>query len=74
MVDRVSEAETLARLILRAVQATPSPLVAMHGPGGFGKTTLATQVCHDSLLAATFDTFLWVETGQHSRSSHDRAA
>lgn len=49
--------------VLAAADATTPP-VLIGGPGGFGKTTLALQVCSDARLDDTFDVMLWAETGQ----------
>lgn len=39
-------------------------VVALRGPGGFGKTSLAKQLCHDPLVREEFsDGQVWVETG-----------
>jgi WD40 repeat protein len=39
--------------------------VALRGAGGFGKTTLATAVCHDERVIEAFDDgILWVTLGQ----------
>jgi WD40 repeat protein len=39
---------------------------ALRGAGGFGKTTLALALCHDSEIQAAFpDGILWVELGEH---------
>lgn len=39
---------------------------ALRGAGGFGKTTLASALCHDPDIQATFpDGILWVELGEH---------
>jgi ATP/maltotriose-dependent transcriptional regulator MalT len=38
---------------------------ALRGAGGFGKTTLATALCHDSEIKAAFpDGILWVTLGE----------
>jgi hypothetical protein len=40
--------------------------VALHGAGGFGKTTLAEAVCHDDdVIAAFSDGILWATLGEH---------
>jgi WD40 repeat protein len=40
-------------------------VVAVCGPGGFGKTTVASLVCTDPRVADAFTDVLWVETGEH---------
>jgi WD40 repeat protein/DNA-binding XRE family transcriptional regulator len=65
MVDRPTDLDTLISLLTGAPQpAVASSLVAVVGPGGFGKTTLATQASHDPRVAGTFPEILWVETGE----------
>ncbi|GAA0969615.1 NB-ARC domain-containing protein [Actinocorallia libanotica] len=66
MVDRSADFDTLVSLLVEAVDSTsPTKTVAIVGPGGFGKTTLATQVCRETRVADRFDEVLWVETGEH---------
>ena len=65
MVDRPSDLENLISMLTDAVQApTAAKAVAVVGPGGFGKTTLATQACHDPRITSSFSEILWVETGE----------
>jgi len=65
MVDRPPDLENLISLLTDAVQApTAAKVVAVVGPGGFGKTTLATQACHDPRITSSFSEILWVETGE----------
>ena len=40
-------------------------LVAVCGPGGFGKTTIASLVCAEPRIVDAFTDVLWVETGEH---------
>jgi WD40 repeat protein/transcriptional regulator with XRE-family HTH domain len=66
MVDRPADLDTLISLLTSASQPAAAPsLVAVVGPGGFGKTTLATQACHDPRVTGSFPEILWVETGEH---------
>ena len=64
MVYRPSTVDAILQLVSEAMQLRPPYPVTIHGPGGFGKTFLANQVCHDSRTTTQFDTILWVETGQ----------
>lgn len=65
MVDRPTDLESLISLLTDAAQApTSAKAVAVVGPGGFGKTTLATQACHDPRIISSFSEILWVETGE----------
>jgi WD40 repeat protein len=45
---------------------TTAITTALRGAGGFGKTTLALALCHDTEIQAAFpDGILWVELGEH---------
>ena len=66
MVDRPADLDTLISLLIGGTEPTAvSSVVAVAGPGGFGKTTLATQACHDPRITELFPEVLWVETGEH---------
>ncbi len=66
MVDRSPDLDALISLLADAAGPTAaSRVVAVVGPGGFGKTTLATQACHDPRVTGLFPEILWVETGEH---------
>ena len=56
--------EVISRLVGPHGEAQPG-IVALHGFGGFGKTTLAKAVCHDERVLAAFrDGVLWVSLGR----------
>ena len=56
--------QVLVDIVLEASDAVSGHLVAIAGPGGFGKTTLATQAVHDARIRESFPEILWVETGE----------
>ncbi len=64
MVYRPDDFEALITALADAAAAEATELVAVYGPGGFGKTTLATQVCHDPRVRGLFPEIVWVETGE----------
>ncbi len=64
MVYRPDDVEALITALVDAAAAQAIELVAVYGPGGFGKTTLATQVCHDPQVRQLFAQIVWVETGE----------
>lgn len=65
-VARPREFEALRSLVLGAgTGATVAITTALAGAGGFGKTTLATALCHDDAVVAAFDDgVLWATLGQ----------
>ncbi|MFP3965375.1 NB-ARC domain-containing protein [Actinomadura fulvescens] len=64
MVER-SDLDALVSFLADTAEASAAGrVVAVSGPGGFGKTTLATQACHDSRVTELFPEILWVETGE----------
>ncbi len=69
VVTRTKELNRLVDLLLEAARERPAAAVALHAPGGFGKTTLAILAVRASELAKLFEDFLWVETGQACTSS-----
>lgn len=64
MVERSDDLDALTTLLADAATAETSEAVAVCGPGGFGKTTLAMQACHDPRVRELFPTIMWVETGE----------
>ena len=65
MVHRSDADDVVALLAEAAAVQSCAPVVTLWGPGGFGKTTLATQICHDRRVTRLFSQILWVETGEH---------
>ena len=64
-VPRSSETQAVLQHLLGDGQSAKSVTVALRGPGGFGKTTLAAAVCHDDGCIDSFDDgILWVTLGQ----------
>ncbi|WP_252395272.1 NB-ARC domain-containing protein [Streptantibioticus parmotrematis] len=64
LVHRSDDFENLVSVIGEASATTGTVPVAVCGPGGFGKTTLVTQVCDDPRVRELFPEILWVETGE----------
>jgi WD40 repeat protein len=65
-VQRPQEFNRLRSLLLDGERGEPIAITsALIGAGGFGKTTLATALCHDDDIAAAFDDgILWVTLGE----------
>ena len=65
-VQRPAEFRRLVDAVLDATHKNPSGrTVALHGTGGFGKTSLALSVCHDPDVFAACDSgILWVTLGE----------
>jgi hypothetical protein len=63
--DKVKEA--ISYLVDRQNDWEPIPgTVALHGAGGFGKTTLLKAICHSEKIRDVFDDgVLWATIGQH---------
>lgn len=64
LVHRSDQFEGLVSVLREASADGRGNTVALCGPGGFGKTTLATQVGHDPRIRDSFSEVLWVETGE----------
>ena len=65
-VARETEYRRILDLIIGSPREEPIALTtALHGAGGYGKTTLATAICHDPRVIETFDDgILWTSLGQ----------
>jgi hypothetical protein len=65
-VPRPKAFDEIKRLLLaHAGNQTTAITTALRGAGGFGKTTLASALCHDPDIQAAFpDGILWVELGE----------
>lgn len=65
-VERPTEFDTLIGSLLDREQSNPIAITtALHGAGGFGKTTLAAAVCHNENVITAFDDgILWVTLGE----------
>ena len=68
LIHRSDEYDSLISVMAEAAEEQ-AQVVAICGPGGFGKTTLATQVCHDARIRDLFPEILWVETGHDCTSA-----
>ncbi|MGY2090475.1 NB-ARC domain-containing protein [Nocardia gipuzkoensis] len=62
LIDRQSDCAAVVSLLTHP--HGDDTTVAVCGPGGFGKTTLAKQVCADPQIRQRFSEIVWVETGQ----------
>lgn len=73
-VSRPTEFAQIITLLLDQQFASVAISTVLRGTGGFGKTTLATAVCHDPDVRAVFsDGILWVTLGERP-SSNDLTA
>jgi WD40 repeat protein len=65
-VERPGKLDQLLRRLLGEDRVHPVTITtALHGAGGFGKTTLAAALCHHEDVAGAFDDgILWVTLGQ----------
>ena len=68
-VDRPAEFGHLLDNLLDAERDNPVAITtALHGAGGFGKTTLAVALCHnDDVITAFDDGILWATLGENPR-------
>jgi hypothetical protein len=65
-VGREREIDAVIDGIFQRTAAGTGTVTALRGPGGFGKTTIATAVVHDERIVDAFDDgILWVTLGQH---------
>lgn len=64
LIPRTDYFDELRAMVLAASADGAESIVAIAGPGGFGKTTLASQLSHDENVRAAFPEVVWVETGQ----------
>ncbi|MFJ1756639.1 NB-ARC domain-containing protein [Kitasatospora sp. NPDC088134] len=69
LVHRSEDFESVISLLSTASSAGRGGTVAVCGPGGFGKTTLITQVCEDAGIRELYPEILWVETGEGCTSA-----
>lgn len=72
-VSRQLELEQLAAYLVSA-SGDPRPgVVALHGPGGYGKTLLARALCHHPAIRQSFDAgILWITLGENPDNLTDR--
>lgn len=69
-VDRPSEFNRLRDMLVDADRSEPLAITAaLRGAGGYGKTTLATALCHDLRVQEAFDDgVLWVTLGEKAEN------
>lgn len=64
LIARADVLKTLVAMVSEAAEAPGAQIICVAGPGGFGKTTLATQAGHAASVRSAFPEILWVETGE----------
>jgi len=64
VVARPELIEQVVEQIGAAESASVVAITGIGGAGGFGKTTLAAQVCRDSRIRSRFDEVLWLTVGE----------
>ena len=69
-VDRSTLVAEVLQLLTTGTNATIGLTTALHGAGGFGKTTLAVMVCRHEEVSQRFPGgLLWVTLGEHRRGA-----
>ncbi|WP_238783328.1 NB-ARC domain-containing protein [Streptomyces monomycini] len=66
---RNSDFDGLISVLQEAHDAEGIVTIAVVGPGGFGKTTIATQLVNDERVHELYQEILWVETGEDCTSA-----
>jgi len=75
IVHRPHEFDSLVGLLLDNENQPRAVTATVHGAGGYGKTTLATMVCHDDRIIEAFDDgILWVTLGHAADVKRQLAA
>jgi hypothetical protein len=71
-VRRQAEYDRLRTMLLEGDRNSPVAITtSLHGPGGFGKTTLAKDLCRDPEIQEAFDDgILWVTLGERPNLRH----
>ena len=66
-VSRIRELDQLIKLLINEKRDEPVAIsVGLRGAGGYGKTTLAKELCHDERIQDAFDDgILWITLGEH---------
>ena len=72
-ITRPREFEALLSALLDVDRTNPVVITtALHGAGGFGKTTLAVALCHhDDVITAFDDGILWATLGEAPKIQHE---
>ncbi|MBZ0275360.1 MAG: TIR domain-containing protein [Anaerolineae bacterium] len=73
LVEQPERLDAIKSQLLKADKVNPVAITtALRGAGGFGKTTLATALCHDEDIQAAFDDgILWVTLGEQPDLLHE---